>query len=246
MAERTQLAVQHLAQTLADQFPILLDAAGATSRWALAELINLCEELIAALDEPTQTTPDSLARFATNRDMDVLAHNQTVRSIIGTESPRTLRNQAANATSQAIAALARPSLPPAVNTPVGPVRTSDLLRALTIEASLLADHCRASLDPPGTAQCTRALASILGERFPGRTIEVRVPPYTAVQLASLTAGPQHHRGTPPNVVEMDTRTFWELCTGMLSWDGAREAHRLRVSGVHAGDVATMLPVVHRR
>src|SRR3954463_4113044 len=35
---------------------------------------------------------------------------------------------------------------------------------------------------------------------PGRSVEVRVPPYGAIQCVE---GPTHTRGTPPNVVELD-------------------------------------------
>ncbi|SER47495.1 hypothetical protein SAMN05443377_10136 [Propionibacterium cyclohexanicum] len=246
MAERTQLSVQRMAQTLADQFPILLQAAAGTGRRALAEFIALCEEVLSCVDSPTRTTPDSLAQFIGARDADVMNHDETTRAIMGTESLGTLRRQADNASSQAAVALARPNLPPAVSTSNGPVHLPDLLRSLTVEAALLADHCGTTLDRAGTAQCLRAVASVLGERFPGHTIEVRVPPFAAVQLGSLTAGPVHHRGTPPNVVETDTATFWALAIGTLSWTQAREAHRLRVSGVHAPDVAQMLPIVRRR
>lgn len=245
MVERTQLTVQRMARALAEQFPSLLQSAAGTSRHALAEFINLCEELLTALDSPTRTTPDSLTQFVSGRDMDVMHRDEIARAIAGAESLASLRRQAENASSQAALALTREVLPPAVVTGNGPVHTRDLLRVFTIEAALLADHCGATLDPAGTAQCVRALAATLGERFPGHTIEVRIPPFAAVQLGSLSAGPTHHRGTPPNVVETDTTTFWALCIGTLSWAQAREAHRLRVSGVHAADVATMLPVLRR-
>lgn len=246
MAERTQLTVQRMAAALAEQLPQLLQAASRTSRRALGEFINLCEELLTALDSPTRTTPDTLAQFVAARDMDVMHHDEIVAAIAGGESLATLRRQAENASSQAALALTRQVLPPAVTTSNGPVHLPDLLRTFTVEAALLADHCSTTLDPAGTAQCIRALTAVLGERFPGHTIEVRIPPFAAVQLGSLSAGPSHHRGTPPNVVETDTATFWALSIGTLSWTQAREAHRLRVSGVHAEDVAQMLPVVRRR
>ena len=52
-------------------------------------------------------------------------------------------------------------------------------------------------------RCTRALAAILPARYPGRSVEVRIPPYAAVQCATGDPGPTHTRGTPPNVVETD-------------------------------------------
>ena len=50
----------------------------------------------------------------------------------------------------------------------------------------------------------------LGARAPGRSVEVRVPPFGAVQCLE---GPRHTRGTPPNVVESDAETWLRLATG---------------------------------
>ena len=80
-----------------------------------------------------------------------------------------------------------------------------------------------------------ALAAIA----PGHSVEVRVPPFGAVQCIS---GPRHGRGTPPNVVEADPRTWLGLVTGRLSWEDARRAGRLSASGSRAGDVAALLPL----
>jgi hypothetical protein len=87
----------------------------------------------------------------------------------------------------------------------------------------------------------RALAARLHDQYAGRTIEVRIPPFSAVQLRSLAGdGPRHTRGTPPNVVEMNPETFVRLSFGVLTWDDAFASHALSVSGAHAADVATML------
>ena len=60
----------------------------------------------------------------------------------------------------------------------------------------------------------RALLTTLRLRAPGRSVEVRVPPYGAIQCVE---GPAHTRGTPPNVVETDPLTFVLLATGRLAW-----------------------------
>lgn len=75
---------------------------------------------------------------------------------------------------------------------------------------------------------------------PGRSVEVRVPPFAAVQCIS---GPRHTRGTPPNVVESDARTWLELATGRLGWEEALLSGRLRASGSRAPEVAALLPLV---
>ena len=67
---------------------------------------------------------------------------------------------------------------------------------------------------------TKALAIAL----PGRTLEVRVPPYAAVQCLD---GPRHTRGTPPNVVETDGATWLLLCAGRLTWEAVALRGRAR-------------------
>ena len=63
---------------------------------------------------------------------------------------------------------------------------------------------------PVYREAVRTLLTVLAERAPGRSVEVRVPPYGAVQCVT---GPRHTRGTPPNVVEMDPATWLALATG---------------------------------
>lgn len=84
----------------------------------------------------------------------------------------------------------------------------------------------------------RHLLDKLVTAAPGRTVEVRVPPYAAVQAI---AGPRHTRGTPPNVVEMDGRTWLELATGRLGWDEAVARGAVSASGARA-DISSFLPV----
>ncbi|MEU2612314.1 sterol carrier family protein [Micromonospora sp. NPDC007271] len=91
---------------------------------------------------------------------------------------------------------------------------------------------------PVFREAVRALLVVLAERAPGRSVEVRVPPYGAVQCV---AGPRHTRGTPPNVVEMDPTTWLALATGRLGWAEAVTQGRVRVSGVRA-DLSPHLPL----
>ncbi|MDN6439757.1 sterol carrier family protein [Corynebacterium nuruki] len=86
------------------------------------------------------------------------------------------------------------------------------------------------------AACRLSIAK-LGEDAPGHSVEVRVPPFAAVQCV---AGSVHRRGTPPNVVQCDARTWLRLATGLDTWEGAVG---LDVSGAHADEVAHWLPVV---
>ncbi len=82
------------------------------------------------------------------------------------------------------------------------------------------------------------LLGLLAERVPGRAVEVRVPPYAAVQCV---AGPRHTRGTPPNVVEMDAVTWVVLAAGRLAWAQAMADGRVRASGPRA-DLSGYLPL----
>jgi len=88
-------------------------------------------------------------------------------------------------------------------------------------------------------EAARYLAGLLATQAPGRAVEVRVPPYVAVQCIE---GPRHTRGTPPNLVEMDPVTWVRLALGLTTWADARAAGAVRASGVRA-DLGPYLPVL---
>lgn len=79
------------------------------------------------------------------------------------------------------------------------------------------------------------LLTLLTERAPGASVEVRVPPFAVVQCV---AGSRHTRGTPPAVVEMDARTWIDLALGRVAWSEAA----LRASGERS-DLSALLPLV---
>lgn len=83
----------------------------------------------------------------------------------------------------------------------------------------------------------RTLA-LLQQKAPGRSVEVRVPPYAAVQAIG---GGTHTRGTPRAVVETDPDTWIALATGSLTWNDAVEAGLVRASGERA-DLSAYLPL----
>lgn len=96
---------------------------------------------------------------------------------------------------------------------------------------------------PAVDRATLALAvrytlEELGVRAPGRSVEVRVPPFGAVQCIQ---GPAHKRGTPPNVTETDAQTWLGLATGALDWESVEALGALRVSGTRA-DLSALLPL----
>ncbi|MDF2444321.1 MAG: hypothetical protein JWR01_2524 [Subtercola sp.] len=79
---------------------------------------------------------------------------------------------------------------------------------------------------------------VLSERARGNTVEVRVPPFGAIQCIE---GPGHTRGTPPNVVEMDAATWVALATGDLAWEAGVESGNIHASGQRA-DLRGYVPV----
>ena len=105
-----------------------------------------------------------------------------------------------------------------------------------------ADVAAALAAAPRSEDQTRLLVkhflAVLDTRAPGRSVEVRVPPYAAVQAVE---GVRHTRGTPPAVVETDAATWLELATGALSWTDAEAQGRLRASGERA-DLTPYLPL----
>ncbi|MGH3359902.1 MAG: sterol carrier family protein [Nocardioidaceae bacterium] len=85
---------------------------------------------------------------------------------------------------------------------------------------------------------TKHLLALLVEKAPGRSVEVRVPPYAAAQCIP---GARHTRGTPPAVVEMDAPTWIALALGDQVWAEAVRAGRITASGERS-DLSAYLPV----
>jgi hypothetical protein len=80
--------------------------------------------------------------------------------------------------------------------------------------------------------------ALLQRRAPGTSVEVRVPPYAAVQVVE---GVRHTRGTPPAVIETDAETWIALACGELAWDAAVAAGRVVASGERT-DLSAYLPL----
>ena len=83
------------------------------------------------------------------------------------------------------------------------------------------------------AGAVRATLAHLAGRYPGHLVEVRVPPWGAVQVGIPGLASVHRRGTPPNVVETDPTTWLLLAGGHLDWPDAVASHRVFASGAHA-------------
>ncbi len=88
------------------------------------------------------------------------------------------------------------------------------------------------------ATAVRYLLQVLADGSPGNSVEVRVPPFGAVQCIE---GPGHTRGTPPNVVETDALTWLAIATGGTNWSDALAHGRIAASGSRA-DLGMLLPL----
>lgn len=138
-----------------------------------------------------------------------------------------------------------PRLPPApayprhvpAHPPADPAQTRTAVLAL---AAWLRDESLTAPDRSELGAAVRLTARTLAELAPGASVELRVPPFVAVQCIP---GPRHTRGTPPNVVETDPRTWLLLAAGLLSPGEATATGRLRLSGSRAAEIAEWLPLV---
>jgi hypothetical protein len=118
-----------------------------------------------------------------------------------------------------------------------PIPAEDLRAAVSPTAAWLAGDA----EQPSRAVLGAAVkisARWLAQQVPGRSVEVRVPPFVAVQCVP---GPRHTRGTPPNVVETDAATWLRLATGVLGWVDAVAAGKVSASGNRA-DLSELLPL----
>jgi len=118
-----------------------------------------------------------------------------------------------------------------------PTETRDAVRVVE---DWLRDDARPAPSRADLAAAVRLTARTMAAAAPGASVEVRIPPFVAVQCIS---GPRHTRGTPPNVVETDPRTWLLLVTGLLQLTAASAAGAVQLSGSRAGEIQTWLPLV---
>jgi uncharacterized protein (TIGR03083 family) len=202
--------------------------------------------LIRSLDRPTTDRPAPPHEFVKRYRRDVAMLDQATREMTGDRSPAELRAKLTEAAAM-IEGKFRTPQPRVIDTPRGATTVTDFLTTRLIEIEVHADDLSRSL--PGhepvplqhdaLAGATRGLAEILAGQARGRTVEVRVPPFIAVQAID---GPRHTRGTPPNVVETDPLTWLRLATGRITFHDAVVSGTLVASGSRA-DLSAHLPVL---
>jgi hypothetical protein len=123
------------------------------------------------------------------------------------------------------------------------VDPAQVREAVAAVADWLHDENKPEPSRAELAAAVRLTARTVAQSAPGSSVEVRVPPFVAVQCIS---GPRHTRGTPPNVVETDPRTWLLLACGLLEFAAAVDDGRVAASGGRAGEVAHWLPVAGLR
>lgn len=115
---------------------------------------------------------------------------------------------------------------------------SDPALAQQLQVCLTAYSMDRTPDPDVERAAVKATLALLSDQAPGRSVEVRVPPYAAVQVIE---GVRHRRGTPAAVVECDARTWLQLASGSLTWSDAIASGRLHASGERS-DLSPYLPL----
>lgn len=226
-------------------------SASALSGWTVLDLVahfSLVSETIAyASTQPTTLNPGSVADYvgsyaevASGIAAETRRHEASLEAVLDDLDSRA---------AAAVEALADPTLGPAsvVHPRRGPIRWVDFLITRCIELAVHTDDLARSVpdreppvaDPGCLKIAVRTLAEVLAERAPGHSVEVRVPPFAAVQAV---AGPRHTRGTPGAVVEMSPVTFLRLAAGRQAWGDAVRRGEVLASGERA-DLTAWLPVL---
>jgi uncharacterized protein (TIGR03083 family) len=263
-------AARHPAEVLLEQSRTVLawlerlpdDAftrASVLAGWTVAELtghlVFAHRSMLAALGRPTRQPALPVSDYVQGYRPNAEAISAASREASDLAPGAAVVEHLAQAVADCATAFPDLNQQTVVLGPRGPITTTDLLHTRIIELVVHSDDLSRSLpeQPPVVAQrdalarCTRTLAAILAGQHPGRSVEVRVPPYAAVQCAITTngvtdPGPTHTRGTPPNVVETDPVTFLRLATGRISWADAMLTGSVHASGLRA-DLSGVLPLL---
>jgi uncharacterized protein (TIGR03083 family) len=216
-------------------------------------LVNAHRGMVEALRAPVTEAAVPIHELARRRYAepdDTGSGTRLSGDVVSGSSLATGLRASVEALAAALETIPDPVLTRVVATPHGPAAFGDLIAFGTVEVVVHSDDLSRALPersavpllPAAVSSCVRTLAAVLAAQQPGRSVEVRIPPYAAVQCALPgDPGPTHTRGTPPNVVETDPRTFLRLATGRLGWAEARAAGAVRASGLRA-DLSAVLPV----
>jgi uncharacterized protein (TIGR03083 family) len=222
--------------------------------WRVAELtghlVLVHRGLAAALGRPSTERPLSAEEYVRQYAPNADALDTATREVAAEASGLELVDRLEEAVDLAAAALAASPLPAVLRGGRGPISAENLIDTRIVEVVVHSDDLSRSLPEQEPVPLQRAalsrgircLAAILAARHPGRSVEVRVPPYAAVQCGVGDPGPSHTRGTPPNVVETDPVTFLRLATGRIPWAEGVRTGTVHASGLRA-DLSGVLPLL---
>lgn len=236
-------SARRIGEVVLAQLSALAGAAESAARPQLGHLLFLLTDALQTLDAPTTARPNDLSDHLRHRSLAFPTISELTAQIVGPDSPESLGGQARRLLSELRRVVESEPLPQCVESLFGPARLADYLRGHLIDAVVLGRPM--GVDPAGDAlaESVRALTTTLGQRFGGRTIEIRIPPYAAVQVGAFGEGPSHTRGTPPNVIETDATTFIDLAVGRLVWQDISRTGAVNVSGAHTDQVSAMFPLL---
>jgi len=220
-------------------------------RTLTGHLLLVHSGMLRLLDHPSRSAPVPLAEWVRRYRRDVQQIGTATAETTDDRSGAELVAELGRAVNELAARLLGPEpLPQAVDSPRGVTTLADFVATRAVELVVHADDLSRSLPQlppvplprPALSLCSRTLASVLAAQHPGRAIEVRVPPFAAVQCGIGDPGPTHTRGTPPNVVETDAVTFLRMATGRVTWEEAVQTGRVAASGLRA-DLSGALPLL---
>jgi uncharacterized protein (TIGR03083 family) len=215
-------------------------------RLLTGHVLMIFRGLLGALGSPVDEPPLALHDYVARYRVDAAEIDAVTAELAADHSPDELLTELDLLLREVRVRLAEP-LPKVVRAPRGPISGADYLTTRIFEvlahsedlSRSLPDRAPIALDRKALGVGVRSLAGMLAAKHPGRSVEVRVPPFTAVQCIT---GPRHTRGTPPNVVETDPVTFLLLATGRTDWSQALAAGQVRASGNRA-DLSEQLPLL---
>ena len=249
LIEQSRALLVWLSELPEDAYPRPTVLADWDVRMLVAHLVLVERGTVRVLGLPSPEKPLAPYAFVARYRPSVEAIAASTAETAGDHSGPELVVALGEAIAAVEAALTE-SHPPVVRAPRGPFRADDWIETRIIELVVHADDLNRTfpeLTPipvvrSALGRTMRALAQMLADAHPGRSVEVRIPPYAAVQCGLGDPGPTHTRGTPPNVVETDALTFLRLATGRQSWSDAVAAGKVHASGLRA-DLSSALPLL---
>jgi uncharacterized protein (TIGR03083 family) len=208
----------------------------------LARQVEPMSRVLAADPEPGPADLSLTRWTAATATIAALLDEDTREALAASPDPAA---RLADAVAELAADLADPLPDRVVRITLGTMTAADFAVTRLVELVVHGDDLAAATGTPvrhdrqALGTVTRLLADALAERAPGNSVELRVPPFAAVQCV---AGPRHTRGTPPNVVETDPLTWLRLACGRTTWPAALASGALTASGDRA-DLTGHLPLL---